>query len=280
MERSFDEVPESTDQEVTIYVLIQTHRETIHSIAYYQIVSVVFGKEKPFDLGDIKARFRDDLKFELMGLFTSMERAVAFQNRCVLKSRRDYSLILRELPDLQLVQDRPFFAHIGEEVTRAPGVYKIKKNDYDKLKTRFPTVRLPTPEEIDAELEPTSSFIPNDYSILKSLNLEELKSIRTSPEIEPSYYLSLCRDFDRLSFTLENLKLCCCLLMKGSPYVKREHALEHASKLFPDNGGEVVDQLIEFLRNPETRGQFEFPTTKFLAPEGASDCREMELEFC
>ena len=231
----------------TIWLVIETTRESVHDDIHLNYTKITLPSGK-FDHHKIEEELAQD-QLVLLKSSRDEKEAKAFGEKVLRESAQDYTKIMNKLPDLEPVNNRPFLVWIGEEVTKTPRVYLIKKIDYEKLKASFPTVRLATDEEVDAAESFISCLIPLDYELLKSLQLEYFRVISVPDGLLVERYYEFCQGFEESQKMMGELREYCILLAQGSELVLKEDVIELAKKLFKDRVEETVDQLVEALQD-------------------------------
>lgn len=231
----------------TIWLAIETPRHSIHDD-----INLIYSKIKcsPGDFNQETVRellSRDDLI--LLDSFKSEKEAKAFGRNLLNKSARDYTRVINKLPDLKPVSDRPFLVKIGEEVTKTPRVYLMKKVDYEKLQEAFPSVRLATDEEVDSAESFISTLIPLDYELMKSLRLRYFRVISPPDGLPVDHYYEFCESFEESRKLLGEFREYCILLSQESDLIQKEDAIALGKKLFGDKAEKTVDQLVQIFQD-------------------------------
>lgn len=261
MDEIVDEIPD-LDQipgdEITIYMVCMEPRETIHSLTQFYLAYFTFNK-KDFD----KEKFKELDK--VLGFFLDESRAELFLAWNLERSARQYTIVVNKLPDLSLVQDRKFLIYIGEEITALPGLYEVRKEDYEKLSSVFQDVRLATDKEVRTTAEIFSCFVPKDYEKLKSLKLPNLECLNLDQKIPVSDYLGICSMYDKASRTFRSVKQACIRIAKDDTHVRKADIIPKMEQIAP-NGEEIIDNMIQFYRD-------------ILSGKDVTDLRDFNIKF-
>lgn len=234
---------------IKVYLLIQTPRQEVHSVSYFQIVTAEYEKSD-FDPDQIKSKFSGCDQLILHEIFTDSKSAQDYQNALVEKATKEYTLYINKLPDLEEVKSRPFYVYLDEDLTETPGLYRLKKEDYVKLRSASSKVRLPTDQEIQSSEYIPSSVFPKNYELMKSLKLTDLRSIRTDPPVDQSHHHVICKHFDQVFSNWKSLLTVCQGISQKKSVYSMESALKIATELFPDHPEEVIQQIIEGTSEP------------------------------
>lgn len=232
---------------VRVYSVVQTPCEGAHAISYLQTLVAEYDASE-FDLERTEARFKENNELIVHKVCLDRFEAEECQAFLVDQGRRDYTLLINRLPNLEEVEKRAFYAYLGEDLTEAPGLYAVNKEDYLKLQFISPNVRLPQDHEIHSTHEVPMSFIPKDYELVKSLELIALRALKLDSPLDRVFHHKFCKAFDRLVYKWNDILVICGEFIKEKPGYTKESILQYITDLFPDSPQEVFDRVIKSLK--------------------------------
>lgn len=247
-----------TEGDNTVYFILSEVRSSIHEIATFCLAEKVYQKDE-FNRELIKKIFHDNAEWTLLGMFTDLSDAESFHRFVINIASLEYTMILNKLDNLDCVNTRPFVVYLSDEVTYRPGLYRIRKADYDKLRTKY-DIRLATDEEILAMPAIFSCFVPRDFDLISSLRLTNLRGFQMDTNASPSELEQICEQFDITISIWNHLNASAIRLAKGWGGISREQMVKTAARISPKSPEELVDNLIDMYADinagRDTKGFF------------------------
>jgi len=288
-----DRLPEKgeiTGDEIVLYLILQTKREHQHAISYYFPLHLTFEKDK-YDREEIGHALTNFPEAEVLGIFTDKDRAYAHRDTCLYRGLREYTGTINKMTDLDVLDTRPFLVYLDEEITHWPALYRIRKEDYDKLKVVYPSVRLATDEELVDDDPYTTTFIAKDFDEIKAVGLEHITAMRYPEAIPESDQPAVCLHLEKwLSIWTYSKQIVLHHVKDGTN--TRDDIVrtlrELPATITDEKIDEMTDSLIAFygklIERAAMRERGEEPTEPIYAPQLGVHLkygdREVSLEYC
>ena len=170
---------------------------------------------------------------------------------------REYTELLRALPDLSVVKDRHFLVYLDDEITYFPGAYSVNFDQYNRLVQEFTGVRL---------ANVTDTFYPiimvKDLGRIRKLDLTFGTYFATASEViseaRPFVY-DISVEAGRI---LKGVVNHCYRIAEKDSLTNRADAIDKITPLTgAENAERTIDAIIEGFTINKTKLVFSFELT-------------------
>lgn len=239
--------------DVIVYCVVATERIKEHDESTFTIICVKYLKDDYYP-----DRIIHDLPkipgFRLLGCFSDRMNAEEFLYWSLERESRLYTATLKDLSE---VRDRPFVAYFGDDLTVHPGMYLIRKCDWNRLKEVFSSVRLANAEELFSDREVLFSVMVKDFERMKTLGMKKLHCIRANSKWSSSDTVDVCTSFTRSLNMWETIKKLCIIHVRGDSRFDRQSILNSVMLMFPDSkrAERILNRLVQWAQSVIAAGE-------------------------
>lgn len=274
------------DGPVQVSLVIMQTRATIHNLSNFMVIRITVDTKENYDIEKYASQLESSGAIKLLGVFIDNEEAEAFMHYKVDEATLEYTTVINKLPDLSEVRNRKFIAFLGEEISVIPGCYEVRKGDYLKLESQYPQIRLATDEELSNIEMVYRCFIPQDFDLVRNLELPYLQGVRvisSADVIECLDKKMMLEAITRLAYLKESLAFMITELESEGCLFKIENAIKIVEEISPESDAkDVVDRLLKQKKDINNGVESEpvtFPVRCSIRNGGDTDIT-VQLETC